>query len=182
MRRNGHDAHRQRILTRADVDRGAGSRVLDVDVLVLNRQVAGTVLADVAAEGRLADAWREFAESRTAVVALAVVVLLIGVALLAPLIVPQNPYDLTQLSIMDNKLPPLTRGLDGMLYLLGTDDQGRDMLSAILSTYAAQNSRRPAFRHARTRGRHLRAEHKQPERQKNKSGKPLFGDLFPDRA
>jgi peptide/nickel transport system permease protein len=33
---------------------------------------------------------------------------------------------------MDNKLPPLTRGLDGMLYLLGTDDQGRDMLSAIL--------------------------------------------------
>jgi DNA-binding transcriptional ArsR family regulator len=57
-----------------------------------------------------------------------------------------------------------------------------DMLSAILSTYAAQNSRRPAFRHARTRGRQLRAEHKQPERQKNKSGNPMFGDLFPDRA
>jgi peptide/nickel transport system permease protein len=94
------------------------------------------VVTDVAitnaAESRLADAWREFAESRTAVVALAVVVLLIGVAIIAPLIVPQNPYDLTQLSIMDNKLPPLTRGLDGMLYLLGTDDQGRDMLSAIL--------------------------------------------------
>jgi peptide/nickel transport system permease protein len=88
--------------------------------------------ADAAAETRLAGAWREFAESRTAVVALVVVVLLIGVALLAPLIVPQNPYDLTQLSIMDNKLPPLTRGMDGMLYLLGTDDQGRDMLSAIL--------------------------------------------------
>jgi peptide/nickel transport system permease protein len=88
--------------------------------------------ADAAAESRLAGAWREFAESRTAVVALVIVVLLIGVALLAPLIVPQNPYDLTQLSIMDNKLPPLTRGMDGMLYLLGTDDQGRDMLSAIL--------------------------------------------------
>jgi peptide/nickel transport system permease protein len=89
-------------------------------------------IADVAAERRLAGAWREFAESRTAVVALAVVVVLIGLALVAPLVVPQNPYDLTQLSIMDNKLPPLTRGLDGMLYLLGTDDQGRDMLSAIL--------------------------------------------------
>jgi len=89
-------------------------------------------IADAAAESRLAGAWREFAESRTAVVALAVVVLLIGIALIAPLVVPQNPYDLTQLSIMDNKLPPLTRGLDGMLYLLGTDDQGRDMLSAIL--------------------------------------------------
>jgi peptide/nickel transport system permease protein len=90
----------------------------------------GTI--DAAAESRLAAAWQEFAESRTAVVALAVVVLLIGLALLAPLIVPQNPYDLTQLSIMDNKLPPLTRGLDGMLYLLGTDDKGRDVLSAIL--------------------------------------------------
>ena len=89
-------------------------------------------IADTAAESRLAAAWHEFAESRTAVVALAVVVVLIGLALVAPLVVPQNPYDLTQLSIMDNKLPPLTRGLDGMLYLLGTDDQGRDMLSAIL--------------------------------------------------
>jgi len=89
-------------------------------------------VTDAAGESRRADAWHEFAESRTAVVALGVVVLLIGLALLAPLIVPQNPYDLTQLSIMDNKLPPLTRGLDGTLYLLGTDDQGRDMLSAIL--------------------------------------------------
>ena len=89
-------------------------------------------IAEAAGESRLVAAWAEFAERRTAVVALAVVMLLIGVALLAPLIVPQNPYDLTQLSIMDNKLPPLTRGLDGMLYLLGTDDQGRDMLSAII--------------------------------------------------
>ena len=94
--------------------------------------IADVGFADAAAETRLAGAWREFAESRTAVIALVVVVLLIGVALFAPLIVPQNPYDLTQLSIMDNKLPPLSRGLDGMLYLLGTDDQGRDMLSAIL--------------------------------------------------
>jgi peptide/nickel transport system permease protein len=89
-------------------------------------------IVESAPESRLAGAWHEFAESRTAVVALAVVVLLIGLALLAPLVTPQNPYDLTQLSIMDNKLPPLTRGMDGMLYLLGTDDQGRDMLSAIL--------------------------------------------------
>jgi peptide/nickel transport system permease protein len=89
-------------------------------------------ISETAPESRLAGAWHEFAESRTAVVALAVVVLLIGLALVAPLVTPQNPYDLTQLSIMDNKLPPLTRGLDGMLYLLGTDDQGRDMLSAIL--------------------------------------------------
>jgi peptide/nickel transport system permease protein len=94
--------------------------------------VTDTSTTQAAVETRLARAWHEFAESRTAVVALGVVVLLIGLAVVAPLIVPQNPYDLTQLSIMDNKLPPMTRGLDGMLYLLGTDDQGRDMLSAIL--------------------------------------------------
>jgi peptide/nickel transport system permease protein len=74
----------------------------------------------------------EFAESRTAVVALAVIVLLLALAVLAPWVAPQNPYDLSQLSIMDNKLPPLSRSLEGRLYLLGTDDQGRDMLSAIL--------------------------------------------------
>lgn len=85
-----------------------------------------------APEGRLALAWSEFAENRTAVGALFVVVLLAVVALLAPWVTPQNPYDLTQLSIMDNMLAPGSRSLDGMLYLLGTDDQGRDMLSAIL--------------------------------------------------
>jgi peptide/nickel transport system permease protein len=86
------------------------------------------------------EAWRvragrsfgEFAESRVAVGALAVVVLLAALALLAPWVAPQNPFDLSQLSIMDNKLPPLSRGFDGQLYLLGTDDQGRDMLSAII--------------------------------------------------
>ena len=86
------------------------------------------------------EAWRvragrsfsEFAESRVAVGALALVVLLAALALLAPWVAPQNPFDLSQLSIMDNKLPPLSRGFDGQLYLLGTDDQGRDMLSAII--------------------------------------------------
>jgi peptide/nickel transport system permease protein len=74
----------------------------------------------------------EVAESRVAVAALAVIGLLLALALLAPWVAPQNPYDLAQLSIMDNKLPPLSRGFGGELYLLGTDDQGRDMLSAIL--------------------------------------------------
>jgi peptide/nickel transport system permease protein len=60
------------------------------------------------------------------------VVLLLAVALLAPWVAPQNPYDLAQLSIMDNKLPPLSRSFEGRLFLLGTDDQGRDMLSAII--------------------------------------------------
>ena len=80
----------------------------------------------------LGASWSEFAENRVAVAALAVVALLIAVAILAPWIAPQNPYDLSQLSIIDNKLPPGSRGFAGQLYLLGTDDQGRDMVSAIL--------------------------------------------------
>jgi peptide/nickel transport system permease protein len=83
-------------------------------------------------ESRLHAAWREFAESRGALAALAVVMVLIGVAVLAPWVAPQNPYDLGQLSVLDNMLAPGARGFDGRLYLIGSDDQGRDMLSAIL--------------------------------------------------
>jgi len=83
-------------------------------------------------ESQVGRSLSEFAESPTALLALAVIVLLLGVALAAPLVAPQNPYDLAQLSIMDNRLPPGARGFSGTLYLLGTDDQGRDMLSAIL--------------------------------------------------
>jgi peptide/nickel transport system permease protein len=57
---------------------------------------------------------------------------MIALALLAPLLAPQNPYDLTGLSIMDNRLPPGRASMNGMTYWLGTDAQGRDMLSAIL--------------------------------------------------
>ena len=58
--------------------------------------------------------------------------MMIALALLAPLLAPQNPYDLTGLSIMDNRLPPGSTGMNGTTYWLGTDAQGRDMLSAIL--------------------------------------------------
>lgn len=93
---------------------------------------ASSTLPAPVTETRFARAWSEFAESRVAVAALAVVAALIGLALLAPWVTPQNPYDLTQLSIMDNLLPPGARSLDGKLYLLGTDDQGRDLVSAML--------------------------------------------------
>jgi peptide/nickel transport system permease protein len=76
--------------------------------------------------------WDEFAESRLAVVALACVVILFALALAAPWIAPQNPYDLSQLSILDNNLAPGSRSADGLTYWLGTDDQGRDLVSAIL--------------------------------------------------
>jgi len=80
--------------------------------------------------------WRrfasEFAESRLALLGLAMLVVIVGLALAAPLVSPQNPYDLAQLDIMDSKLPPGEHSAaTGKSYLLGTDDQGRDMLSGI---------------------------------------------------
>lgn len=57
---------------------------------------------------------------------------LVLLAVLAPLIAPQNPYDLASLSVMDNRLPPGAASMTGTVYWLGTDAQGRDMVSAIL--------------------------------------------------
>ena len=74
----------------------------------------------------------DFAESRLAVLGLIVFVLIVLCAIFAPLISPQNPYDLSQLDIMDGRLPPGSQSADGMTFWLGTDDQGRDMLSGIL--------------------------------------------------
>ena len=73
----------------------------------------------------------EFAESKLALVGLAMLVLVLTVAILAPFISPQNPYDLGQIDLMDSKLAPGEKSTSDKAYLLGTDDQGRDMLSAI---------------------------------------------------
>jgi len=80
--------------------------------------------------------WRlvasEFAASRLALLGLALLVVLAVVAIAAPWIAPQNPYDLAQLDVLDSRLPPGSQSLSGKTYWLGTDDQGRDMLSAIV--------------------------------------------------
>ncbi|MBL8600002.1 MAG: ABC transporter permease [Devosia sp.] len=53
-------------------------------------------------------------------------------AVLAPLITPQDPYDLARLSILDSRLPPGTLSASGYVHVLGTDAMGRDLYSAIL--------------------------------------------------
>jgi peptide/nickel transport system permease protein len=75
---------------------------------------------------------RAFFRSPAAVFGLVLLTLIVGVAILAPLIAPQNPYDLRQLDIMDSRLPPGSQSMTGMTFWLGTDDQGRDMLSGIM--------------------------------------------------
>ena len=83
-------------------------------------------------EEPLARFWHEFSQGHLAVVGLAVTLVLVLSAAFAPLIAPQNPYDLAQIDFLDGELPPLSVGANGQTYWLGTDAQGRDMLSAII--------------------------------------------------
>jgi peptide/nickel transport system permease protein len=75
----------------------------------------------------------QFAQSRLAMAGAVALMLLLLAALVAPWLAPQNPYDLAQLDILDARLAPGEHASDGRLtYWLGTDQQGRDMLSAML--------------------------------------------------
>ncbi len=83
-----------------------------------------------------ASLWREkaseFAADRMAMAGLVLLLLIVLAALGAPLLSPQNPYDLAQLDVLDARLPPGSAAADGGHYWLGSDEQGRDLLSAIL--------------------------------------------------
>lgn len=71
-------------------------------------------------------------KSRATLVALIIASLLIAASLLAPWIAPHDPFDLSQLSLMDASNPPVWQSAGDPKFLLGTDNQGRDVLSAIL--------------------------------------------------
>ncbi|MGI9400508.1 MAG: ABC transporter permease, partial [Rhizobiaceae bacterium] len=76
--------------------------------------------------------WAEFTESWIAVTALIVLVIIVLLAILAPWITPQNPYDLGQVDVLDGKLPPGSKAYEGYTMWLGSDGAGRDLYSAIL--------------------------------------------------
>jgi peptide/nickel transport system permease protein len=84
---------------------------------------------DTQLRARVLQQLRSRPTTRGAVIMLGIMVAL---ALLAPFIAPQNPHDLGALSVMDNRLAPGESGGNGMVFWLGSDAQGRDMLSAIL--------------------------------------------------
>ena len=73
----------------------------------------------------------DFSDNPVAVFGLVLLTMVMLTAIFAPLISPQNPYDLAQLDVMDGRLPPGSRSPSGGTFWLGTDDQGRDMMSAI---------------------------------------------------
>ena len=89
-------------------------------------------VADAAHRFFDSDIWFSFTRSRVAMVAAAVTVIFFGAALFAPLVAPSDPYDLASLNLLDAFTPPAWSDGGSGQHLLGTDQQGRDMLSAIL--------------------------------------------------
>jgi peptide/nickel transport system permease protein len=78
------------------------------------------------------DLWHSFKRSPVTIVAFVVTVVLFAVALLAPWIAPHNTYDLASLNLLDAFRPPAWAEGGDAAFLLGTDDQGRDVLSSIM--------------------------------------------------
>jgi peptide/nickel transport system permease protein len=79
------------------------------------------------------DIWWSFKSSTTTVVATVVTLLIIAMAFLAPVIAPHTPFDPGSLSLSDGLKPPVLVSPDGdWTFPLGTDDQGRDVLSSIM--------------------------------------------------
>jgi peptide/nickel transport system permease protein len=81
--------------------------------------------------------WKEFfaafISSKLATIGAVLLLLVVLAAVIGPLVAPQNPYDLAALNLDDTKLPPGSQSLSSdTVYLLGTDEQGRDMLSAVI--------------------------------------------------
>ena len=79
------------------------------------------------------DIWWSFKSSSLTVVAAAATVFIIVVAFLSPLLAPHTPFDPATLSLSDGLKPPVLLSPDGeWAFPLGTDDQGRDVLSSIM--------------------------------------------------
>jgi peptide/nickel transport system permease protein len=78
------------------------------------------------------DIWHSFRNSPVAVGAALVAAVCIFCALFANWVAPHNPFDLATLELSDARLPPAWEDEGSTKYLLGTDDQGRDILSALM--------------------------------------------------
>lgn len=76
--------------------------------------------------------WK-FRHSPTAILSALVTLILVGAAIFAPVIAPYNPFDSASLNLMNGFSAPMApNAFTGQVFLLGTDDQGRDVFSTIL--------------------------------------------------
>ena len=78
------------------------------------------------------DLWFSFTHSPTAIIAAVIAVVCVTCAVFAGWIAPHNPFDLATLDLTDARLPPAWVEGGTTKYLFGTDDQGRDILSALM--------------------------------------------------
>ena len=79
------------------------------------------------------DFFFDYRRAPLTIIASLVVALLIFVAVMAPFVAPSNPFDPTSINLMNGFTPPMDpNAFTGEVFLLGTDDQGRDLLSAII--------------------------------------------------
>ena len=78
------------------------------------------------------DIWYSFKNSKVTVIAACVTAVFMLSAIAAPLIAPHTPFDPASLDLMDASTPPAWYDDGSTKFLLGTDDQGRDILSTIL--------------------------------------------------
>jgi peptide/nickel transport system permease protein len=79
------------------------------------------------------DIWWSFRSSTLTMVAAAATIFIVAVALLSPVLAPHTPFDPATLSLTDGLKPPVLLSPDGeWTFPLGTDDQGRDVLSSIM--------------------------------------------------
>jgi peptide/nickel transport system permease protein len=78
------------------------------------------------------DLWYSFTRSPVVVLSAVVALTMIGAAVLAPWIAPHDPFNLATLDLLDAFTPPVWSAEGDARYLLGTDDQGRDVLSTIM--------------------------------------------------
>lgn len=78
------------------------------------------------------DVWASFKRSKLTMAAAFLTVLFLAVAALAGFLAPQDPFDPAQLDLLNSRLPPLWDAEGQAPFIFGTDEQGRDIFSAIL--------------------------------------------------
>ena len=78
------------------------------------------------------DVWHSFKNSPMAILAAVIAFVCVFCAVFAPWVAPHDPFDLASLDLSDARLPPAWSEGGNPKYLLGTDDQGRDILSALM--------------------------------------------------
>ncbi|GAB4365624.1 MAG: ABC transporter permease [Kiloniellaceae bacterium] len=78
------------------------------------------------------DLWHSFTRSPVVVASAVVTLVFVGAAVFAPLVAPHDPFDLASIDLLDSEIPPLWLDGGDPRFLLGTDAEGRDILSTIL--------------------------------------------------